>query len=102
MNLKLVLTFVTLISLTADVSAQEEQLPRSAFKSNRPSVMFIAVDDLNHCVSYLQRNKQARTPNIDRLANMGVTFTRAYCATPARELTVEERGPRRGFKVSGL
>jgi arylsulfatase A-like enzyme len=48
----------------------------------RPNVLFIAVDDLNHWVGHLGRNPQARTPNIDRLARMGVTFTRAYCAAP--------------------
>ncbi|HET6575951.1 MAG TPA: sulfatase [Fimbriiglobus sp.] len=47
-----------------------------------PNVLFIAVDDLNHWIGHLGRNKQARTPNIDRLAQMGVTFTRAYCAAP--------------------
>jgi|694.fasta_scaffold04747_6 arylsulfatase A-like enzyme len=85
MNLKLVLIFVTLIRLIADVSAQENLPQSSAFNSKRPNVLFIAVDDLNHWVSHLQRNQQARTPNIDRLARMGITFTRAYCAAPACE-----------------
>src|SRR5687768_8741167 len=48
----------------------------------RPNVLFIAVDDLNHWVGHLGRNKQTKTPNIDRLAKLGVTFTRAYCAAP--------------------
>lgn len=47
--------------------------------------MFIAIDDLNHWVTHLGRNPQARTPNIDRLAAMGVSFTNAYCAVPACE-----------------
>ena len=51
----------------------------------RPNVLFIAVDDLNHWVTHLDRNQQAKTPNIDRLAQMGVTFTHAYCAVPACE-----------------
>jgi arylsulfatase A-like enzyme len=50
--------------------------------AGRPNVLFIAVDDLNHWVGHLGRNPQAKTPNIDRLAKMGVTFTRAYCAGP--------------------
>ncbi|BCX47563.1 iduronate-2-sulfatase [Haloferula helveola] len=45
----------------------------------------IAVDDLNHWVGHLERNPQTRTPNIDRLAAMGTTFTSAYCAVPACE-----------------
>jgi arylsulfatase A-like enzyme len=48
----------------------------------KPNVLFIAVDDLNHWVGHLERNPQAKTPNIDRLAKTGVTFTRAYCAAP--------------------
>lgn len=50
--------------------------------ADKPNVLFIAVDDLNHWVGHLGRNPQTKTPNIDRLAKMGVTFTRAYCAAP--------------------
>ena len=50
---------------------------------NRPNVLFIAVDDLNHWVGYTGRNKQAQTPNIDRLSERGMSFTQAYCAVPA-------------------
>ncbi|WP_439650288.1 sulfatase [Aquisphaera insulae] len=49
---------------------------------DRPNVLFIAVDDLNHWVGYLGRNAQTITPNIDRLAARGVRFTRSYCAAP--------------------
>ena len=52
---------------------------------DRPNVLFIAVDDLNHWVSHLGRNPQAKTPNIDRLAAMGTTFTNAHTAVPACE-----------------
>ena len=57
----------------------------SAADGNPPkpmNVLFIAIDDLNHWVGHLGRNPQAKTPNIDRLAKRGVTFTRAYCAAP--------------------
>ena len=50
--------------------------------SGRPNVLFIAIDDLNHWVGYTGRNSQAKTPNIDRLSQRGVSFTRAYCAAP--------------------
>lgn len=49
----------------------------------RPNVLMIAVDDLNHWVGYLGRNKQTITPNIDRLAARGVRFSRSYCSAPA-------------------
>lgn len=59
----------------------------AASPAARPNVLFIAADDLNHWVTHLGRNPQTRTPNIDRLAKMGVTFTRAYTAVPACEPT---------------
>ncbi|MBX3420685.1 MAG: sulfatase [Pirellulaceae bacterium] len=65
--------------------AQQKQ-PRESTRGNaRPNVLFIAVDDLNHWVTHLERNRQARTPHIDRLASRGMTFTKAYCAAPACE-----------------
>ena len=69
--------------------------PATADAAKKPNVMFIAVDDLNHWVGHLGRNKQAKTPNIDRLAKMGVTFTRAYCAAPVCN-------PSRAALMSGL
>jgi arylsulfatase A-like enzyme len=47
-----------------------------------PNVLFIAVDDLNDWLGHLSGHPQARTPNIDRLAGRGVSFTRAYCSAP--------------------
>jgi arylsulfatase A-like enzyme len=61
----------------------------------RPNVLFIAIDDLNHWVGHLGRNRQTRTPNIDRLASTGVTFTKAYCTAPACN-------PSRASLMSGL
>jgi arylsulfatase A-like enzyme len=55
--------------------------PASAAEQ-RPNVLFIAVDDLNHWVGYLGRNKQTITPNLDKLAARGTYFTRSYCAAP--------------------
>jgi len=51
--------------------------------AGKPNVLFIAVDDLNHWVGYTGRNPQARTPNIDRLSRMGVSFSNAHCTAPA-------------------
>jgi len=61
----------------------------------KPNVLFIAIDDLNHFVGHLKRHPQAATPNIDRLAARGVTFTRAYCAAPSCT-------PSRAALMSGL
>jgi arylsulfatase A-like enzyme len=48
----------------------------------RPNVLFIAVDDLRDWVGYFGHNPQVKTPNYDRLARMGTSFTHAYCASP--------------------
>jgi choline-sulfatase len=48
-------------------------------ETTRPNILFIAVDDLNDWVSPLGGHPQAKTPNFDRLAKMGVTFTNAHC-----------------------
>lgn len=48
----------------------------------RPNVLFIAVDDLNDWISPLGGYPGARTPNFDRLASRGVTFTNAHCPAP--------------------
>ncbi len=48
----------------------------------KPNVLFIAIDDLRDWVGYLHHNEQTKTPNIDRLAKMGMAFTRSYCAAP--------------------
>jgi arylsulfatase A-like enzyme len=51
--------------------------------AGRPNVLFIAVDDLNDWIGCLGGHPQTKTPNLDRLAERGVLFTRAYCAAPA-------------------
>ena len=51
-------------------------------KESPPNVLFIAIDDLNHWVGHLDGHPGTSTPNIDRLASEGVTFTRAYSSAP--------------------
>ena len=48
----------------------------------KPNVIFIAVDDLNDWVGYLGGHPQSKTPNIDKFAKKGVSFTRAYSSAP--------------------
>jgi arylsulfatase A-like enzyme len=71
------LLFGLLSQVAGSLCAAEPPKP-----SARPNVLMIAVDDLNHWVGYLGRNRQTSTPNIDRLAARGLRFSRSYCAAP--------------------
>jgi arylsulfatase A-like enzyme len=44
----------------------------------QPNIVFIFVDDLGYYDVGAYGNNEVRTPNIDRLADNGTTFTRAY------------------------
>lgn len=50
--------------------------------SRRPNVLLIAVDDMNDWIGCLRGYPGVRTPNLDRLAQRGVLFSNAHCASP--------------------
>ena len=47
-----------------------------------PSILFVNVDDWNDWNEVLEGHSQAITPNIKRLAERGVVFNNAICASP--------------------
>lgn len=56
---------------------------RSAtLQAEQPNVLLIAIDDLNNWVGCLGGHPQARSPNIDQLAERGTLFTNAHCQAP--------------------
>ncbi|HSQ55040.1 MAG TPA: sulfatase [Gemmata sp.] len=57
-------------------------IAQPGFATDRPNVLFIAIDDLNDWVGPLGGHPQVKTPNIDRLAARGTTFTSAHCQAP--------------------
>ena len=67
----------------------------AAADAAKPNVLFIVVDDLRDWVGYLGKNPQTKTPNIDRLAARGLSFTHSYCAAPVCN-------PSRASLMSGL
>jgi arylsulfatase A-like enzyme len=48
----------------------------------RMNVVFVAIDDLNDWIEPLGGYPGVRTPNLQRLSERTVNFTRAYCASP--------------------
>jgi arylsulfatase A-like enzyme len=78
------LTLLLVVAATTTLAAEDQ----------RKNVLFIISDDLNNFIgSY--GDPRARTPNIDRLAQRGVLFERAYCQFPLC-------GPSRNSMLTGL
>ncbi|NND08897.1 MAG: sulfatase-like hydrolase/transferase [Saprospiraceae bacterium] len=61
----------------------------------KPNILFIAIDDMNDWVGYLNTHPQVQTPHFDNLAKRGVYFTSAHCPAPIC-------GPSRTAILSGL
>jgi arylsulfatase A-like enzyme len=85
----LLLVCIAILSLGCKEHGQEKE--KSA--KPPPNVLFIAVDDLNTMLGSF--DGPAKTPNIDRLAAMGVSFTDAHCQAPLC-------GPSRASLMTGL
>lgn len=54
-----------------------------AFSSDKPNILFVAIDDLNDYISPLDSHPGIVTPNFEKLARRSVTFANAHCAAPA-------------------
>ena len=67
----------------------------AAFGQTKPNVLLISIDDLNDWIGCLGGHPQAKTPNIDRLAKLGVLFRNAHCQSPVCN-------PSRASMMSGL
>ena len=60
-----------------------------------PNVLFIAIDDMNDWVGFLNTHPQIQTPHMDALAAEGISFTNAHAPAPIC-------GPSRTAILSGL
>ncbi|WP_339921780.1 sulfatase [uncultured Cyclobacterium sp.] len=65
-----------------------------AQQAKKPNILFIISDDLTTTAVSSYENSAGYTPNIDRLAEEGTRFTRAYCQYPVC-------GPSRASMMSG-
>ncbi len=75
--------FAALLSLGAAAESKTAVRPNIAVKrADRPNILLILIDDMSWSGPGCYGNKLVDTPNIDRLASRGMTFTSAY-VTPS-------------------
>ena len=79
--------------LAVGMSGVFSEIAKAAKGSN---ILFISIDDLNDWGGpFGNAHQNVHTPGLDKLASMGTTFTRAYCAAPAC-------GPSRNALMTGV
>lgn len=78
--------FLTMSLLLCVGSIATAASPQTALEqdinSQRPNVVIIISDDAGYADFGFQGSQQMKTPNIDAIANAGVTFTKAYVSAP--------------------
>lgn len=74
MNLKQTISFILLALMAFSLNAEKK----------RPNIVLIIADDLGFAdvSAYPNSAKDISTPNIDRIAEKGMTFTQAYATSP--------------------
>jgi len=71
--------FVFLITLCGVLVLHAAPKAKTRSAAGKPNVLFIIADDLKDYVGWMGGHPQALTPNMDRLAKMGMRFTNAHC-----------------------
>jgi N-sulfoglucosamine sulfohydrolase len=68
-----------------------------SYAGEKPNIVFLLADDMSRDTWGLYGSKDCRTPNIDKLAKVGVTFNKAYCSvamcSPFRQELYSGRSP---------
>lgn len=64
-------------------------------RPGKPNVVFISLDDMNDWLGCYDGHPNAKTPNIDRLAERAILFTNAHCVSPIC-------GPSRAAVLTGM
>ena len=81
MNRRIFLKFTGFTVASLALSGCRKHLLKPSAK--KPNVLFIAIDDMNDWVGFLGGHPQAKTPNMDRLAEKAVNFRNAHIPAPA-------------------
>lgn len=75
------LFFILVVPIFLSCDTSKKQSKNATNNEEKMNVLFLAVDDLRPELNCYGKT-QIKSPNIDRLAEAGVTFTRAYCNVP--------------------
>ena len=87
---------ILFLLIYSSVFAQQKQdLNKINKQSEKPNVLFIAIDDLNDWIEPLDGNPQAITPVMDKFSDQAVVFSNAVCPAPIC-------GPSRSAILSGF
>lgn len=65
--------------VTPSVTLHAAPKKRRVSAAGKPNVLFIIADDLRDFIGWMGGHPQSVTPNMDRLAKMGMRFTNAHC-----------------------
>ena len=69
----------------------------SSYTSEKPNIVFLLGDDMSRDTWGLYGSKGCQTPNIDKLAKVGMSFNKAYCSvamcSPFRQELYSGRSP---------
>jgi arylsulfatase A-like enzyme len=78
--LKIFIIAILLCAFSAHAMTDKQESKSST--SAKPNIVFIAIDDMNDWVGFMDGHPQAITPNMDKLANDGVAFMNAHSVAP--------------------
>jgi arylsulfatase A-like enzyme len=91
---------LAVLAIAIDTCRAMPALPDTGSRTvKKPNVLLIIIDDMNDGISLFGKNRPFKTPHIETLAQRGVFFSRAYCASaacnPSRAATLTGLRPHR-------
>ena len=103
---RLIVPLILVLLLTILIGCKSETKPEAKEKAERPNIVFIMSDDHAYQAISAYDNSLIETPNIDRIAKMGMLFTNAsvtnsICA-PSRATILTGKHSHKNGKVDNV